>query len=209
MARITFKDQSGLRGALAALAAVPLLGAAEPTATPSREDLAKNNKMFLQGAVKALKWEQPAEPLKIVGPIYFVGTQGLGSYLFNTSEGLILMGTGTPASGPMIAASIRKLGFRPEDIKVIVTWHAHADHAGAIAYLKQLSGAQLAVMGGDVEAKRAQAAKTGAEAFVDPDGYVTYLAAQGKAFEDEVARELAAPPGDDGVRRGPASDRKP
>ena len=61
----------------------------------------------------------------------------------------------------------------------------------------------------DLEAKRAQAAKTGAEAFVDPDGYVTYLAAQGKAFEDEVARELAAPPGDDGVRRGPAPDRQP
>ena len=152
MTRITFRGQSGPRAALAALAAVLLLGAAEPAATPSREDLAKNNKMFLQGAIKALKWEQPAEPLKIVGPIYFVGTQGLGSYLFNTSEGLILMGTGTPASGPMIAASIRKLGFRPEDIKVIVTWHAHADHAGAIAYFKQLSGAQLAVMEGDVAA---------------------------------------------------------
>ncbi len=89
MTRITFRGQSGPRAALAALAAVLLLGAAEPAATPSREDLAKNNKMFLQGAIKALKWEQPAEPLKIVGPIYFVGTQGLGSYLFNTSEGLI------------------------------------------------------------------------------------------------------------------------
>lgn len=72
--------------------------------------------------------------------------------MIETSEGLILMGTGLPSSGPMIADSIRKLGLRPQDIKIIVTWHAHADHAGAVAYFKQLSGASLAVMEGDVAA---------------------------------------------------------
>ena len=43
---------------------------------------------------KALKWEEPAEPVRIVGPIYFVGTKGLGVFLFTTSEGHILMNTG-------------------------------------------------------------------------------------------------------------------
>ena len=28
----------------------------------------------------ALKWDEPAEPSPIVGPIYFVGTKGLGSF---------------------------------------------------------------------------------------------------------------------------------
>jgi metallo-beta-lactamase class B len=119
---------------------------------PSREQLASDNALFLRLATQSLKWEEPAEPLKIVGPIHFVGTQGLGSYLITTAEGHILLGTGMPSSGPMIADSIRKLGFRPEDIEVILTWHAHADHAGAIAYMKELSGAQLAIMEEDVAA---------------------------------------------------------
>src|SRR5437870_4299525 len=87
-----------LTRSVALIAGVTLIAAA-PSRTPTRDELAKNNKLFLQGAIKALKWEQPAKPLRIVGPIYFVGTQGLGSYLISTSDGLILMGTGTPSSG--------------------------------------------------------------------------------------------------------------
>jgi len=144
MARKTLVRLTGLAGAI-------LLTAAGPAAAPpTRDNLARDNRMFLQRATKSLRWEVPAAPMPIVGPIYFVGTQGLGSYLIHTSDGLILMGTGLPSSGPMIAASIRKLGFKPEDIKIIVTWHAHADHVGAVAYFKQLSGAKLAMMEGDV-----------------------------------------------------------
>ena len=86
-----------------------------PTTPPSKEQLANDNNLFLTLARKALKWEEPAEP-KIVGPLYFVGTKGLGVFLFTTSEGHILMNTGMPSSGPMIVDSIRKLGLRPEDI---------------------------------------------------------------------------------------------
>lgn len=137
---------------LCAGAALAMLTPIAIAQQPTREDLAKDNALFIKGASKLLKWEEPAEPLRIAGPIYFVGTQGLGSYLITTSDGHILLGTGMPSSGPMIAESIRKLGFKPEDIRIILTWHVHADHAGAIAYLKQLSGAQLAIMEGDVDA---------------------------------------------------------
>ncbi|MFO1133439.1 MAG: subclass B3 metallo-beta-lactamase [Hyphomicrobiales bacterium] len=115
-------------------------------------ELAGNNALFLTVARKALHWEEPTEPVHIAGPIYFVGTRGLGVFLFMTGEGLILMNTGMPSSGPMIEDSIRKLGFRPEDLKIIVNGHAHIDHAGAIAYLKEKYGAQLAVMREDVAA---------------------------------------------------------
>ena len=87
-----------------------------------------------------------------MGPIYFVGTKGLGVFLITTSEGHILMNTGMPSSGPMIVESIRKLGFRPEDIKLMINGHAHIDHAGAFAYFKEQYGAQLAVMKDDVAA---------------------------------------------------------
>lgn len=58
----------------------------------------------------------------------------------------MLLNTGMPGSGPMIEASIRKLGFRPEDIKVLLVGHAHFDHAGGHAHMKRVSGAQLAAM---------------------------------------------------------------
>jgi metallo-beta-lactamase class B len=123
-----------------------------PPNLPTKEQLASDNKLFLSLARKALKWEDPEEPVRIIGPIYFVGTKGLGVFLITTSEGHILMNTGMPSSGPMIVDSIRKLGFKPEDIKTMINGHAHMDHAGAFAYLKQQFGAQLAVMEEDVPA---------------------------------------------------------
>jgi metallo-beta-lactamase class B len=124
-----------------------------PGNMPTREQLANDNKLFLSLAIKTLKWEEPAEPLQIGGPLYFVGTRGLGVFVFKTSEGLVLMNTGMPNSGRMIVESFRKLGFRVEDIRLMINGHAHSDHAGAFAYLKKLAPrAQLAVMGADVQA---------------------------------------------------------
>jgi metallo-beta-lactamase class B len=127
-------------------------GAGELPPHITQEELAKDNKLFLSLASKSLKWEEPAEPVKIVGPLYFVGTQGLGVFLFATSEGHILMNTGMPSSGPMIVDSIRKLGLKPEDIRIMINGHAHVDHAGAFAYMKEVTGTQLAIMREDVQA---------------------------------------------------------
>ncbi len=117
------------------------------------DDLATNNTLFLELARKVLKWEEPAEPFRIAGPIYFVGTKGLGAFLITTSEGHILMNTGMPSSGPMIVESIRKLGFEPADIRLMINGHAHIDHAGAFSYMKRRAPqAVLAVMQEDVAA---------------------------------------------------------
>jgi len=137
--------------AMALLALFGTRGAGQETPPNiTKEDLAKNNKLFIELATKALHWDEPTDPLKIVGPLYFVGTRGLSSWLFVTPEGYILLNTGTPKSGPLIADSIRKLGFKPELIKIIINGHGHSDHAGAFAYMKQLTGAQIAVMEPDV-----------------------------------------------------------
>lgn len=123
-----------------------------PPTLPTKDDLAKDNKLFLSIATKALKWEEPTEPVKIAETLYYVGTKGLGAYLFVTSEGNVLFNTGMPSSGPMIVESIKKLGFKPEDTKLIINGHAHSDHAGAFAYFKELTGAQVAVMREDAQA---------------------------------------------------------
>jgi metallo-beta-lactamase class B len=116
-----------------------------------KEELANNPKLFLKVAVKAAKWTEPAEPTKIVGPIHFVGTKGLGVWLITTSEGHILMNTGMPGSGPMIEASIKKLGFKMEDIKLLLACHPHIDHVGAHAYIKKACGAKVVMMREGVE----------------------------------------------------------
>ena len=116
------------------------------------QDLATNNKLFIELAKKAFRWEEPTDPVRIAGPIYFVGTKGLGAFLITTSEGHILMNTGMPSSGPMTVDSIRKLGFKPEKIKLMITGHAHIDHAGAFSFFKSQFGAPLAVMKDDVAA---------------------------------------------------------
>ena len=92
---------------LVAASALVMCAAAAPSSAqqvppkPTKEDLAKDNQLFLTLARKALKWDTPTEPSKIVGPLYYVGTAGLSSFLFTTSEGHILFNTGMPESGPL------------------------------------------------------------------------------------------------------------
>jgi metallo-beta-lactamase class B len=96
-------------------------------------------------------WLAPAGPLHIVGPINFVGTQGLGVYLITTPAGHILLGGGLPNSAATIEASIRKLGYKPEDIKILLSNHAHFDHVGTLADFKKLTRATVAAMDRDVD----------------------------------------------------------
>ncbi|MGH7676945.1 MAG: subclass B3 metallo-beta-lactamase [Gemmatimonadaceae bacterium] len=91
-------------------------------------------------------WYEPTEPARIVGPVYFVGTRGLSAYLVTTPQGHILLNGAMPKSAPLIEASIRKLGFKPEDIRFLLAGHAHIDHVGTHAYFKKLSGASVAMV---------------------------------------------------------------
>ena len=98
-----------------------------------------------------VKWYEPTDPFHIAGPIYYVGTRGLSVFLIRTSDGDILLGGAMPGSAPLIEASIRKLGFKPENVRILLLNHAHIDHAGTLADFKKLTGAKLEVMRPDVE----------------------------------------------------------
>lgn len=88
-------------------------------------------------------WNMPQEPFRIYGNSYYVGTHGLGSVLITSPAGHILIDGALPESAPQIVDHIRSLGFRVEDIKLIVNSHVHFDHAGGIAELEKLSGARV------------------------------------------------------------------
>lgn len=94
-------------------------------------------------------WREPIAPMKLVGPIHYVGTRGLAAYLITTPAGHILIDGGVPVGGPLIVTSIEALGFAPRDVKVLLTTQAHFDHVGSLAHLKQVTGGRVLVMQGD------------------------------------------------------------
>jgi len=116
---------------IALVALLPLAGAAQAQ-TP--KDLI---------AALKVKWNTPTEPFKVIGNVYYVGTDGLASYLITSPQGHILVDTVMPEATSQIKASIEKLGFKVTDIKYLVNTHAHIDHTGGLAELKQASGGQL------------------------------------------------------------------
>lgn len=118
---------------------------------PSPEELAKDPALFLQDARVRGHWDEPRDPARLIGPIYFVGTRGLGSFLIAGTNGHILINSGMPGSGELIEKSILKLGFKPTDVKLLLCGHAHIDHVGGHAYLKKATGAKVAVVREEVE----------------------------------------------------------
>jgi metallo-beta-lactamase class B len=91
-------------------------------------------------------WNTAQPPFRIYGSTYYVGPHGLSSILIASPEGHVLIDGALPESAPQIAANIRSLGFRIEDVKLILNTHVHDDHAGGIAELQKQSGARVAAM---------------------------------------------------------------
>jgi hypothetical protein len=64
-------------------------------------------------------------PHKIVGNVYYVGTETLASFLVTTPQGHILINTDYERNNGVIRDSVTRLGFKFEDIKIILGSHAH------------------------------------------------------------------------------------
>ena len=88
-------------------------------------------------------YDKPAPPVRIFGNTYLVGTCGISSILITDPAGDILIDGGTENDADLIAANIRKLGFRVTDIRYLLNSHEHFDHVGGLAKLQRLSGARL------------------------------------------------------------------
>ena len=90
-------------------------------------------------------WVRDQEPFRIAGNLYYVGTYDLCSYLITTTQGHILINTGVPGSDTMIRRHVEALGFKFSDIRILLATHAHFDHVGAMAAVKQMTGARLMI----------------------------------------------------------------
>jgi len=87
------------------------------------------------------EWNAPHAPVRIFGNVYYVGPAGLTSLLITSSAGHILIDAGLPESAAEVLANIRKLGFRVEDVRLILNSHDHFDHAGGLAAVQRATGA--------------------------------------------------------------------
>jgi metallo-beta-lactamase class B len=106
-------------------------------------------------------WNAPQQPFKLFGNAYYVGTRGLSALLLTSPDGHVLLDGGLPQSAAVIIANIRALGFRIEDVRLVLNSHAHYDHAGGLAALQRASGASVAASGWSASVMRAGAAQPG------------------------------------------------
>ncbi|MGZ8853989.1 MAG: subclass B3 metallo-beta-lactamase, partial [Thermoanaerobaculia bacterium] len=88
-------------------------------------------------------WNQPVEPFRIAGNLFYIGASDIASYLIVTKEGLIVIDGGLEETAPMILQNIEKLGYRPADVRMLLNTHAHYDHAGGLVALQKATGAPL------------------------------------------------------------------
>ena len=131
---MTFLPRALLVAALAC--ATPLLAAAAYAQQPP---------VSLKALLEQLKvkWNKPTEPFRVIGNVYYVGTDGLASYLITGPQGHVLVDTGLIEANPQIKANIAKLGFKLADVKILINTHAHLDHTAGLAELKAETGAQM------------------------------------------------------------------
>lgn len=104
---------------------------------------------FGQATAEWREWNQPVEPFRIAGNLYYVGASDIASYLITTPEGHILIDGGFVETAPQIEANIGKLGFKVGDVRILLNSHAHFDHAGGLAALKAATGAKLLASAAD------------------------------------------------------------
>lgn len=100
-------------------------------------------------AAPANTYDIPHAPYRIAEDIYYVGTQGIGVYLVETGQGLIVIDSGTKDGVKLVEANIKTLGFKLTDVRYLLETHAHWDHVGGMAQLKKDTGAPFIASGGD------------------------------------------------------------
>src|SRR5689334_19690907 len=84
--------------------------------------------------------QQPAEPFRIAGNLYYVGASDVANFLITGPQGHVLIDGGYPGSTYLIKESIAKLGFKISDVKVLLNSEPLHDHAGGLADLQKATG---------------------------------------------------------------------
>jgi len=88
-------------------------------------------------------WTTPFPGFRVIGNLYGVGTYDLSVFLITSDAGHILINTGLEDSTAQIRENMASLGFRLEDVKILLQMQSHWDHTAALAEIKDITGAEM------------------------------------------------------------------
>ena len=130
-----------------AACAVPTVPPAQATSTPTSTVKSASAKLLPTACADDAGWSAPTAPRHVFGNTWFVGTCEIAALLITSPQGHVLIDAATDEAAPHIEAGIRAVGFRVEDIRLILNTHEHLDHAGGIGRLQRDSGAEVLARG--------------------------------------------------------------
>lgn len=133
------------------LALAPLLAGCASTAEITQSP-PTGQQAFIEACEDWDDWSKPAPPFKVYGNSYYVGTCGIAAILVAGDDGHILIDGASRDGGPLVEANIAKLGFKIEDVKILLHSHEHFDHIGGLAYVQRKSGARVIASQGSKKA---------------------------------------------------------
>jgi metallo-beta-lactamase class B len=122
------------RGLIVGYFCLVLLGAAHLHAQPAG---------LPEGFTFPEGWTKPFPGHRVIGNLYAVGTYDLGVFLITSDEGHILINTGLEDSTALIRDNIASLGFKLEDVEILLSMQSHFDHTAALAEIKAITGAEM------------------------------------------------------------------
>jgi len=105
-----------------------------------------------KNAFAGIDWNKPFPAHKVIGNVYSVGSEQLGSFLITTPAGHILINSDYEETIPVIRAGVEQRRYKLSDIKILLGSHAHPDHMSGDALFKELTGAKVMAMEQDVPA---------------------------------------------------------
>ena len=86
----------------------------------------------------------PLVPVQIFDNVYAFGNSETVVYAITTSDGIILLDSGTAAEvEPILLPSMAELGLDPADVKLVLLGHGHSDHFGGSSYFQSTFGARV------------------------------------------------------------------
>lgn len=100
-------------------------------------------------------WRYAAPAYRAAPHVWNVGgNDDVCAYLLDTGEGLLMIDTGYQESFYLLLDRIWRIGFDPNDIKMILLSHWHWDHINGARYLAEMSGCDIWISREDEEMRQ-------------------------------------------------------